>query len=156
MEDFLGDMDFKVAGTEKGITAIQMDIKIAGIDREILEEALERARMGRLFILNKMIEVIPKPRKELSPYAPRIFTMQVDPDKIRDIIGPGGKMINKIIDETDVKIDIDDDGKVLIAADDVENGKKAIDIINKVVKDVEVGEIYLGKVNKNCAIWSFC
>lgn len=148
MEDFLGDMDFKVAGTEKGITAIQMDIKIAGIDRPILKEALERARIGRLFILNKMLEVISEPKKELSPFAPRIFTMQVDTEKIRDIIGPGGKMINKIIDETGVKIDIDENGKVTIAAVDVEMGNKAIDMINRIVKDVEVGEIYLGKVNR--------
>lgn len=146
LEDHLGDMDFKVAGTEKGITAIQMDIKISGIDRTILEEALERAREGRLYILNKMNETISSPRKELSPYAPRIFTMQVHPDKIRDIIGPGGKMINKIIDETGVKIDIDDDGKVSIASDNIENGEKAIDLINKVIKDIEVGELYMGKV----------
>ncbi len=148
MEDFFGDMDFKVAGTEKGITAIQMDIKISGIGRDILEEALERARLGRLFILDKMAQVIPAPREELSPYAPRIFTMNVETDKIRDIIGPGGKMINKIIDETDVKIDIDDDGKVTIAADAVENGEKAISMIEKVTKDVEVGEMYLGKVTR--------
>ena len=148
MEDFLGDMDFKVAGTEKGITAIQMDIKIAGIGREILKEALDRARIGRLFILNKMLEAIDQPRSELSPYAPRIFTMEIDPDKIRDVIGPGGKMINKIIDETGAKIDIDDDGKVTIAAVDVNMGNKAIDMINQVTKDVEVGEIYLGKVTR--------
>ena len=146
LEDHLGDMDFKVAGTEKGITAIQMDIKISGIDRTILEEALERAREGRLYILNKMNETISSPRKELSPYAPRIFTMQVHPDKIRDIIGPGGKMINKIIDETGVKIDIDDDGKVFIAAEEAEGGEKAMELIHKVTKDVEVGEIYMGKV----------
>lgn len=148
MEDFLGDMDFKVAGTEKGITAIQMDIKIAGIDRDILKEALDRARIGRMFILGKMLAVIPEPRKELSPYAPRIFTMNVNTDKIRDIIGPGGKMINKIIDETGVKIDIDDEGKVVIAAADTESGNKAIEMINRIVKDVEVGEIYLGKVTR--------
>lgn len=146
MEDHLGDMDFKVAGTEKGITAIQMDIKISGIDRPILEEALNRAKKGRLFILDKMNSTISTPRKELSPYAPRIFTMQVHPDKIRDIIGPGGKMINKIIDETGVKIDIDDDGKVFIAAEEAEGGKKAMELINKVTKDVEVGELYMGKV----------
>ena len=146
MEDHLGDMDFKVAGTEKGITAIQMDIKISGIDRSILEEALRRAKEGRLFILDKMNSTISAPRKELSPYAPRIFTMQVHPDKIRDIIGPGGKMINKIIDETGVKIDIDDDGKVFIAAEEAEGGKKAMELINKVTKDVEIGEFYIGKV----------
>ncbi len=146
MEDHLGDMDFKVAGTEKGITAIQMDIKISGIGRPILEEALNRAKDGRLFILDKMNSTISSPRKELSPYAPRIFTMQVHPDKIRDIIGPGGKMINKIIDETGVKIDIDDDGKVFIAAEKAEGGEKAMELIHKVTKDVEVGEIYMGKV----------
>ena len=148
MEDFLGDMDFKVAGTKDGITAIQMDIKIGGIDKEILKEALERAKEGRFYIQRKMDEVISEPRKELSPYAPRILTMDVDPEKIRDIIGPGGKIINKIIDETGVKIDIDDDGKVLIASENMENGKKALEMIEEIVKDVEVGEIYLGKVTK--------
>ncbi|MBU5437658.1 polyribonucleotide nucleotidyltransferase [Tissierella sp. MSJ-40] len=148
MEDHLGDMDFKVAGTEKGITAIQMDIKISGINKPILQEALERAREGRLFILNKMSETISTPREELSPYAPRIYTMQVNPDKIRDIIGPGGKVINKIIDETGVKIDIDEKGKVSIAADNPDNGQKAIDMITKIVKEVEVGDIYLGKVTR--------
>ncbi len=148
MEDFLGDMDFKVAGTKDGITAIQMDIKIGGIDKEILKEALERAKEGRFYIQRKMDEVISEPRKELSPYAPRILTMEVDPEKIRDIIGPGGKIINKIIDETGVKIDIDDDGKVLIASENMENGQKALNMIEEIVKDVEVGEIYLGKVIK--------
>ena len=125
-----------------------MDIKIAGIGRSILKEAFDRARIGRMFILGKMLAVIPEPRKELSPYAPRIFTMNVNTDKIRDIIGPGGKMINKIIEETGVKIDIDDDGKVVIAAVDTESGNKAIEMINNIVKDVEVGEIYLGKVTR--------
>ncbi|NBI07909.1 polyribonucleotide nucleotidyltransferase [Senegalia massiliensis] len=148
MEDFLGDMDFKVAGTEEGITAIQMDIKISGINREILTEALRRAKEGRLYILDKMNSVISTHRKELSPYAPRILTMEVNPDKIRDIIGPGGKIINKIIDETGVKIDIEDSGKVLIASENMEAGNKAIDMINNIVKEVEVGEIYLGKVVK--------
>jgi polyribonucleotide nucleotidyltransferase len=148
LEDHLGDMDFKVAGTEKGVTAIQMDIKISGIDRAILSEALRKARKGRLYILEKMKQAISEPREELSPYAPRIITMQVHPDKIRDIIGPGGKMINKIIDETGVKIDIDDDGKVSIASENMENGEKAMELINQVVKDVEVGDIYMGKVVK--------
>src|SRR5699024_3858554 len=111
--------------------------KISGIGREILEKALDKARAGRLFILDKMNEAISKPREELSPYAPRIFTMNVDTDKIRDIIGPGGKMINKIIDETGVKIDIDDDGEVIIVSETVEGGEKAIEMIEKVTKDVE-------------------
>ena len=155
MEDHLGDMDFKVAGTKDGITAIQMDIKIAGIDRTILVEALEKARKGRLFILNKMSETISTPREELSKYAPKIYTMQVNPDKIRDIIGSGGKTINKIIDETGVKIDIDDDGKVIIACSDVEGGKKAIDMINIIVKEIEAGEIYLGKVTRTTNFGAF-
>ncbi len=148
MEDHLGDMDFKVAGTKDGITAIQMDIKIAGIDKPILEEALERARKGRLYILDKMAETISTPRENLSPFAPKMYTMQVNPDKIRDIIGPGGKMINKIIDETGVKIDIDDNGKVFIASVTQEDGEKAMDMINNIVKEVEVGDIYLGKVTR--------
>jgi polyribonucleotide nucleotidyltransferase len=113
MEDFLGDMDFKVAGTDDGITAIQMDMKIAGIGREIMEKALENARIGRLHILGKMKETISEPRPELSPYAPRILVMHINPDKIREVIGAGGKTINKIIDETGVKIDIENDGTIL-------------------------------------------
>lgn len=155
MEDHLGDMDFKVAGTKEGITAVQMDIKIAGIDENILKEALERARIGRLFILDKMSETLSVPRPDLSQYAPRIYTMQVNPDKIRDIIGPGGKIINKIIDETGVKIDIDDSGKVAIAAVDAEGGKRAIEIISGIVKEIEVGEIYLGKVTRIMAFGAF-
>jgi polyribonucleotide nucleotidyltransferase len=146
MEDFLGDMDFKVAGTAKGITAIQMDIKIKGIGDEILKSALQQAKEGRLFILNKMLSVIPEPRKELSSYAPRIFTITIDPDKIRDIIGPGGKTINKIIAETNTKIDIEDDGRVYIAAPEEALGKKAMEIIDRLTQDVEVGRIYMGKV----------
>ncbi len=148
MEDHLGDMDFKIAGTKEGITAIQMDIKIGGIDRAILEEALERARIGRLHILSKMEEVISEPREDLSQYAPKIFTMNIHPDKIREVIGPGGKVINKIIDETGVKIDIDDDGRVAIAAENADSGNKALKMIEDIVKEVEVGEIYLGKVTK--------
>ncbi len=146
MEDFLGDMDFKVAGTSKGITAIQMDIKINGINREILETALEQARKGRLYILNKMKEAISEPRKEMSPYAPRVLTTKVDSEKIRDIIGPGGKTINKIIEETEVKIDIEDDGSIFITANNMEQGKRAIKIIEDIVKEIEVGEIYVGKI----------
>lgn len=155
MEDFLGDMDFKVAGTAKGITAIQMDIKIKGIDEEILKNALQRAKEARLFILDKMLSVIPEPRKELSPYAPRIFTITVDPEKIRDIIGPGGKTINKIIAETNVKIDIEDDGKVYIAAPDEKLGKKALEMIEKLTQDVEVGRIYLGKISRTTNFGAF-
>lgn len=146
LEDFLGDMDFKVAGTKDGITAIQMDIKIAGIDREILKRALEQARVGRLFILDKMNSVISEPRKELSPYAPKIVITKIDPDKIRDVIGPGGKTINKIIAETNVKIDIEDDGKVYISSPDSQNAQKALKMIEGLTKDVTEGEIYLGKV----------
>lgn len=155
MEDHLGDMDFKVAGTREGITAIQMDIKIAGIDREILKEALKKAREGRLFILLKMEEAIASPRPELSKYAPKIFTMNIDPDKIREVIGPGGKVINKIIDETGVKIDIDDDGRIDIAAENAESGNKAIKMIEDIVRDVEVGEVYMGKVVKITSFGAF-
>ncbi|HZK33456.1 MAG TPA: polyribonucleotide nucleotidyltransferase [Tissierellaceae bacterium] len=148
LEDHLGDMDFKISGTEEGITAIQMDIKILGIDETILKEALEKAKIGRLHILSKMNETISTPRENVSTHAPKIYTMEVDPDKIRDIIGPGGKVINKIIDETGVKIDIEDDGKVFIAAVNFEDGEKAIDMIEKIVKEIEVGEIYSGKVTR--------
>lgn len=148
MEDALGDMDFKVAGTEKGITAMQMDIKIAGITKEILTDALEQAKRGRMHIRGKMLDVIQEPRTELSPFAPRIITMEIDPDKIRDVIGPGGKTIKKIIEDTGVTIDIEDDGKVFIAAVDVEAGQKAVRIIETLVRDVEVGGIYLGKVTR--------
>ncbi len=146
LEDHLGDMDFKVAGTAKGITAIQMDIKIEGIDKPILEKALEQARQGRLFILDKINAVIDRPRPKLSPYAPSILSFKIDPEKIRDVIGPGGKVINKIIAETDVKIDIDDDGKIYIAAHGADLGEKAKQIIMNLVKDVEVGDVFLGKV----------
>ncbi len=155
MEDALGDMDFKVAGTTEGITAIQMDIKIAGLTKEILSTALAQAKRGRAFILEKMLEVMPVPNTELSPYAPRIITMQINPDKIRDVIGPGGKMIKKIIDETGVSIDIEDDGKVFISAVEVTAAEKAIDIINGLVKEIEVGEIYTGKVNRIMAFGAF-
>lgn len=148
MEDHLGDMDFKVAGTDKGVTAIQMDIKIAGINRSILEEALNQAKDGRLFILGKMLEQIQQPREELSPYAPKIITLQINPDKIRDVIGAGGKIINKIIDETGVKIDIEQDGKVYIASSDAAMNEKAKKIIEDIVREVEVGETYLGTVKR--------
>ena len=146
LEDFLGDMDFKVAGTTKGITAIQMDIKIKGIDEAILREALERARLGRLFILDKMNAVLSAPRAELSPYAPKIISFTINPDKIKDVIGSGGKMINKIIDETGVKIDIEDNGLVMICGVDAEKSKRAKEIILSIAEDVEIGKIYTGKV----------
>ncbi|SNR88816.1 polyribonucleotide nucleotidyltransferase [Anaerovirgula multivorans] len=148
MEDFLGDMDFKVAGTDKGITAIQMDIKIRGIDKEIMEKALEQARVGRFHIMGKMKEVIDTPRPELSPHAPRIFTMKINPDKIRDVIGTGGKTINKIIEETGVKIDIENDGTIYISAENKEWGEKAVKTIENIIKEPEVGEIYKAKVVK--------
>ena len=146
MEDFLGDMDFKVAGTADGVTAIQMDIKVHGLSREILEKALSQAKEGRMFIMNKMLEVIPAPKPELSPYAPRIISMQIDPDKIRTVIGPGGKTINKIIADTGVKIDIDDTGLIYIAAPDMESANAGVKEIELLTKDVEVGEVYEGKV----------
>lgn len=155
MEDHLGDMDFKVAGTKDGITAIQMDIKIGGIDKPILEEALEKARIGRLHILGKMNETITAARENVSAYAPKIYTMQINPDKIRDIIGPGGKIINKIIDETGVKIDINDDGKIFIGSVSQEGGEKAMQMINNIVKEVEAGEIYLGKVTRITTFGAF-
>ncbi len=148
MEDHLGDMDFKVTGTSKGVTAFQMDVKIAGITRDIMERALEQARQGRLYILDKMKEAIAAPRKRLSPYAPRIYTMHVKPEKIRDIIGVGGKVIRNIIDQTGVKIDIEDDGTVNIVSNDEASANKAKEIIEGIVKEVEVGEIYLGKVKR--------
>ncbi len=146
MEDHFGDMDFKVAGTGQGITALQMDIKIKGVSEEVLSKALEQARVGRLYILDKMLAVIPKSRDSLSRYAPRIITATIHPDKIRDVIGPGGKTIKKIIDETGVKIDIEDDGRVFISAVDGEAGEKALNIINLLTQDVVIGQIYKGKV----------
>jgi polyribonucleotide nucleotidyltransferase len=146
LEDFLGDMDFKVAGTRDGITAIQMDIKIKGISREILTRALEQARKGRMFILDEMDKTLREPRAELSPYAPRIITFTINPDKIREVIGSGGKVINKIIADTGVKIDIEDDGTVYIASPDASAAAEAKRIIDGIVKEIEVGDVYLGSV----------
>ncbi|CAI8783680.1 polynucleotide phosphorylase [Brevibacillus sp. IT-7CA2] len=148
MEDHLGDMDFKVAGTEAGVTAIQMDIKISGINREILELALEQAREGRLHILKHMMSTISEPRKELSPYAPKIMTMTINPEKIRDVIGPQGRVINKIIEETGVKIDIEQDGRVFIASINHEANLRAKQIIEDLVREVAVGQVYLGTVKR--------
>jgi polyribonucleotide nucleotidyltransferase len=148
MEDHLGDMDFKVAGTRKGVTALQMDIKIANIDRPILEKALEKAKAARMKLLDNMEATIAEPRKELSPYAPKILTMRIHPDKIRDVIGPSGRVINKIIDETGVKIDIEQDGRIYIASPDVKQNERAKQIIEDLVREVVVGETYMGTVKR--------
>ncbi len=148
MEDHLGDMDFKVAGTEKGITAIQMDIKIAGIDEQVLRDALTQAKVGRIHILNQMRKTISAPNPELSRYAPKIITMRINPDKIRDVIGPGGKIITKIIDETGVKIDIEQDGEVFIGGIDPEMIALAQKRITDIVAEAEVGQTYKGKVSR--------
>lgn len=148
MEDHLGDMDFKVAGTPNGITALQMDIKISGINREILQEALTQAKEGRMIILKSMLATLSESRTQLSQYAPKILTMKINPDKIRDVIGPSGKIINKIIEETGVKIDIEQDGTVFIASTDEAMNKKAKKIIEDIVREVQVGEYYMGKVKR--------
>jgi len=148
LEDHLGDMDFKVAGTRKGITALQMDIKIKGIDREILDQALRQARKARMKILDHMAKTLPKPRKELSPYAPKILTLRIHPDKIRDVIGPSGRVINRIIDETGVKIDIEQDGRIYIASTDPKQNEAAKKIIEDLVREVVVGEVYMGTVKR--------
>lgn len=148
MEDHLGDMDFKVAGTDKGVTALQMDIKIEGLSREILEEALQQAKKGRMHILDHMMSVIAEPRSELSAYAPKILTMSINPDKIRDVIGPSGKQINKIIEETGVKIDIEQDGTIFISSVDAQKNNAAKKIIEDIVREVEVGQMYDGTVKR--------
>lgn len=148
LEDHLGDMDFKVTGTEKGITAFQLDTKIGGISREIMGKALEQARKGRLFILSKMNETIDLPRMNLAPYAPRIYTMQIRQDKIRDVIGTGGKVIRGIVEQTGVKINIDDSGLINIASPDGESAKKAMEIIKNITAEAELGKTYLGKVKR--------
>ena len=146
LEDFLGDMDFKVAGTMNGITAIQMDIKIKGINRDILSRALSQALKGRLHILGLMLDTIPQPRQNLSKYAPKIITFMINPEKIGEVIGPRGKMINKIVEETGVKIDIEDDGRVFISTADQAAADKAKSMIMGIAKDIEVGDVYTGKV----------
>ena len=148
MEDALGDMDFKVAGTENGVTAIQMDIKVAGISREILSSALQQAKRGRAFILGKMLECISEPAPDLSPYAPRVETIQIKVDKIREVIGTGGKVVKKIIDETGVDIDIHEDGNIFISSVDAEGMRKARQMIEDIVREVEVGETYTGTVTR--------
>ncbi len=146
LEDFLGDMDFKVAGSMNGITAIQMDIKIGGISREILKTALNQALQGRLFILDKMLSCLGQPRAELNQYAPKIVRFTINPEKIREVIGPGGKMINKIIAETGVKIDIEDDGRVFISTPDADAADKARKIIEGIARDIQVGDVFTGRV----------
>lgn len=147
-EDHFGEMDFKVAGTVEGINAIQMDVKEMGINTEILRNALDRAKKNREFILNKMKEAITEPRKELSPFAPRIITLKINPEKIREVIGPGGKVINEIIDETGVKIDINDDGLVFITAEKAEAGEKALELVKNIVKEFKAGELFKGRVTR--------
>jgi polyribonucleotide nucleotidyltransferase len=146
VEDALGDMDFKVAGTADGITALQMDIKIKGLSRQMMAEALEQAREARLTVLGKMLEVIPEPRREMSPFSPRITTLKINPDKIRDVIGPGGKVIRKIVEETGAQIDVEDDGTVFVASSDQDGARRAIEWIKGLTDEVEVGRIYRGKV----------
>ncbi|RYL95297.1 polyribonucleotide nucleotidyltransferase [Sporolactobacillus sp. THM7-4] len=148
MEDSLGDMDFKCAGTEKGVTALQMDIKISGVTREILSQALRQAREGRMKIMETLLSAIPEPRHHLSSFAPKILKMTINPDKIRDVIGPSGKVINKIIDQTGVKIDIEQDGSILISSADEEENDKAQKIIEDLVREAKVGEIYTGTVKR--------
>jgi polyribonucleotide nucleotidyltransferase len=148
LEDYFGDMDFKAAGTEKGITAIQLDVKIKGVSLEIISQVLKQAKEAREIILQKMNEAIAKPRQDISIYAPRIKTIMINPDKIRDLIGPAGKTIRKIIDKTGVTIDIEEDGKVLIASSDEAASNQAIDMIKELTEDVEVGKVYRGKVTR--------
>jgi polyribonucleotide nucleotidyltransferase len=147
-EDHTGDMDFKVTGTREGITALQMDIKIHELSREIMDKALEQARAGRLFILGKMLEAINEPREEISPYAPTINTVKINPDKIRDVIGPGGKVIRAIQSETNTSIEIGDDGLVKIAAFSKEDADAAVEMVNEITKEPEVGAVYEGTVVK--------
>lgn len=155
MEDALGDMDFKVAGTQKGITALQLDNKIGGLKMEVLKDALERARRARLYILARMLDVISEPRKELSPFAPRVITLKIDASKIRDIIGPGGRTIHSIIDETGVQIDIQQDGTVYIFARDEMGGEKAKEIIENITREIKVGEQYVGRVTRLASFGAF-
>jgi polyribonucleotide nucleotidyltransferase len=147
-EDHLGDMDFKVAGTTDGVTALQMDIKISGLPENVLRDALEKARIGRLSILEKMNQAISQPKANISPYAPRIYTLNINPEKIRDIIGPGGKVIKDITAKTDTKIEIDDSGRVDIFSPDEDHAKMAVDMINELTKELEIGRVYSGKVAK--------
>ncbi len=155
MEDALGDMDFKVAGSATGITALQMDIKIRGLTWDLVERALEQARVGRLHILGKMAEALPAPREEMSPWAPRIDTIQINPDKIREIIGPGGKTIRRIVEETGAQIDVEDDGRVFISSANAASRQQALDMIRDLTDDIEIGRIYKGKVSRLMGFGAF-
>jgi len=154
-EDHYGDMDFKVAGTQDGITALQMDIKVGGITAQIMREALAQAQRGRLFILDKMSEGLSIPREKVSSFAPRIYTLQIPVDKIRDVIGPGGKMIRSIIEQTGVKIDVEDSGKVNVASNDETSANKALQIIRDLTATAEVGKTYLGTVTRLAEFGAF-
>jgi polyribonucleotide nucleotidyltransferase len=147
-EDHYGDMDFKVAGTKEGITAIQMDVKISGITKEMFSDVLKSAKKARFEIIDIIEKTIGKPRPELSPFAPRIISLQINPEKIGEVIGPGGKVINEIIDKTGVTIDIEDSGMVLITAEKEEAGKKALEWVKSIVREVEVGEVFTGEVKR--------
>lgn len=155
IEDFFGDMDFKVAGTVEGITSIQVDTKLRGLSNECIRKSIDKAREARVFIIEKINACIPKHKEDLSPYAPRAYTMSIDPEKIRDVIGTGGKVINKIIAETGVKIDIKDDGKIFVMSSDSVGAKRAIKMIEDLTKEVQVGEVYLGKVVKIATFGAF-
>jgi len=155
MEDALGDMDFKVAGSARGITGLQMDIKIRGLRWELLERALEQARVGRLHILGKMAEALAEPRAEMSQWAPRIDTIQINPDKIREIIGPGGKTIRRIVEETGAQIDVEDDGRVFISSANAASRQQALDMIRDLTDDIEIGRIYKGKVSRLMGFGAF-
>jgi polyribonucleotide nucleotidyltransferase len=154
-EDFFGDMDFKVTGTAEGVTALQMDIKVQGINEDIIRQGLAKAHTARLFILGKMTEVIQKPRGEVSDFAPRIITIKINPEKIRDIIGKGGATIRKIQEETGTEINVEDDGTVEIAAVQGENARKAIHWIESLTRDVEIGALYLGTVTRIMTFGAF-
>jgi polyribonucleotide nucleotidyltransferase len=156
VEDFFGDMDFKVGGTHKGITAIQVDIKIDGLTYEIIAEAFEKTRQARLYILDEvMLKAIEGPRAQLSKYAPKMLTLKIHPDKIREVIGSGGKVIQKITAECNVKIDIDDDGNVFVSAINIEDAERAINVIKTIAMDPEVGAIYKGRVTRLMAFGAF-
>ncbi len=154
-EDSIGDMDFKVTGTTEGITALQMDIKVKGIDERVIREGLKQALAARLFILDKMTSVLPAAREEMSDFAPRIITIKINPEKIREIIGKGGSMIRKIQEETETEINVEDDGTVEIAAVSGENSRKAIQWIESLTREVEVGSLYLGKVTRLMTFGAF-